>query len=73
MTDTVVEIKNLTKRYGEFVALDDLSLSLNRGQILGFIGIKPTKVSYFSGATHPEPGKIDNWIKNVEKIGANAV
>ena len=43
-----------------------------RNQILGFIGIKPTKVSYFSGATHPEPGKIKNWIKNIEKIGASA-
>ena len=34
----VVEIQNLTKHYGEFVALDNLSLSLNRGSILGFIG-----------------------------------
>ena len=36
--DPVVVIEGLTKRYGEFTALDDLSISLNRGQILGFIG-----------------------------------
>ncbi len=44
-----------------------------RGQILGFIGIKPTKVSYFSGATHPKDGQIDHWIRNVEKIGASGI
>lgn len=38
MTAPVVEISHLTKRYGEFTALDDLSLTLNRGSILGFIG-----------------------------------
>lgn len=38
MNAPVVEISHLTKRYGEFTALDDLSLSLNRGSILGFIG-----------------------------------
>ena len=34
----VVKTENLTKKYGEFVALDSLSISLDRGQILGFIG-----------------------------------
>lgn len=38
MTAPVVEISHLTKRYGEFTALDDLSLTLERGSILGFIG-----------------------------------
>ncbi|MGD9856358.1 MAG: ATP-binding cassette domain-containing protein, partial [Planctomycetaceae bacterium] len=28
----------MTKRYGSFTALDDLSLSLNAGQILGLVG-----------------------------------
>ena len=32
----LVESDQLTKRYGAFTALDDLSLSLDRGQILGF-------------------------------------
>ena len=37
-TEPVVVTKNLTKRYGEFTALDDLSISIDRGHILGFIG-----------------------------------
>ncbi|QDT08506.1 ABC transporter ATP-binding protein [Stieleria marina] len=40
MTDQqpVVVIENLTKRYGDFVALDSLSMQVDKGQILGFIG-----------------------------------
>ncbi len=40
MTDSqpVVMIENLTKRYGDFVALDSLSMQVDKGQILGFIG-----------------------------------
>ncbi len=38
MSETIVETQTLTKNYGEFVALDRLSISLQRGQILGFIG-----------------------------------
>lgn len=34
----ILEIKNLTKYYGNFLAVDDLSLSLNEGEIFGFIG-----------------------------------
>jgi ABC-2 type transport system ATP-binding protein len=34
----VLVLKNLTKRYGSFTALDDLSLTLDAGQILGLIG-----------------------------------
>ena len=34
----VLEIKNLTKYYGNTLAVKDLSLSLNEGEIFGFIG-----------------------------------
>ncbi|TWT92005.1 ABC transporter ATP-binding protein [Stieleria varia] len=36
--EPVVVIKDLTKRYGEFTALDSLTMHVGRGQILGFIG-----------------------------------
>ncbi|HYO51067.1 MAG TPA: ABC transporter ATP-binding protein [Chloroflexia bacterium] len=38
MTPPVVETRNLTKRYGNFTALHDLNLSIERGSIYGFIG-----------------------------------
>ena len=34
----MLEIKNLTKTFGEKVAVDDLSLSIQPGEIFGFIG-----------------------------------
>ncbi|HEX9988401.1 MAG TPA: ABC transporter ATP-binding protein [Chloroflexia bacterium] len=38
MTPPIVETRNLTKRYGNFTALYDLNLSIERGSIYGFIG-----------------------------------
>src|SRR5437762_8489384 len=38
MTETIVETRNLSKRYGNFLALSDLNLSIERGAIHGFIG-----------------------------------
>ena len=34
----MIEIKGLTKRYGALTALDDLSLSIGKGEVFGFIG-----------------------------------
>ena len=39
-----------------------------RRQILGFVGIKPTKISHFSGASDPKPEKVNQWIRNVENL-----
>lgn len=56
----VVEICELSKHYGEFVALDRLSLSLNRGSILGFIGPngagKTTTIRILVGLSRPTSG-----------------
>jgi len=62
MTDQtpVVEIHDLSKHYGEFVALDHLSLTLNRGSILGFIGPngagKTTTIRILVGLSRPTSG-----------------
>lgn len=34
----VLEINNVTKKFGDFKALDNVSFSLNKGEVLGFIG-----------------------------------
>ena len=38
MSKVILEIKNLTKYYGNILGVSDLSLSLNEGEIFGFIG-----------------------------------
>lgn len=72
----VVEIRNLTKKFGEFVALDQLSLSLNRGNILGFIGPngagKTTTIRILVGLTRPTSGTAHiagaDCVKEARKV-----
>jgi ABC-2 type transport system ATP-binding protein len=58
--EPVVEVRELTKRYGRFVALDRLTLSVERGQILGFIGPngagKTTAIKILVGLARPTGG-----------------
>jgi len=56
----VVDIKELTKKYGKFVALDRLTLSVERGEILGFVGPngagKTTTIKILVGLARPTSG-----------------
>lgn len=56
----VVVTRDLTKRYGEFTALESLSFTLDRGQILGFIGPngagKTTTIKILVGLMRPTSG-----------------
>ncbi len=56
----VVVTDRLTKRYGDLTALDDLSISLDRGKILGFIGPngagKTTTIRILVGQARPTSG-----------------
>ncbi|MEM8732574.1 MAG: ABC transporter ATP-binding protein [Planctomycetota bacterium] len=57
----VVHTENLTKRYGEFTALQDLSIHVKRGEILGFIGPngagKTTTIKILVGLSRATSGK----------------
>ena len=56
----VVETRELSKRYGSFLALDRLSIAVGRGQILGFIGPngagKTTTIKILVGLARPTGG-----------------
>ena len=61
MSETpVVDIRNLTKRYGEFTALDDLTLQIPAGHVLGLIGPngagKTTAIRVLVGLLRPTSG-----------------
>jgi ABC-2 type transport system ATP-binding protein len=55
-----VETRELTKKYGDFVALDRLTLAVERGQILGFVGPngagKTTTIKILVGLARPTGG-----------------
>lgn len=61
MEEPVVVAKNLTKRYGEFTALDRLNIEVRRGAILGFIGPngagKTTTIKILVGLSRPTEGE----------------
>ena len=58
----ILEIRGLTKNFGGLAALDDLSLSINEGEIRGIIGPngagKTTLFNMISGVYKPTSGKI---------------
>ncbi|HEV2651479.1 MAG TPA: ATP-binding cassette domain-containing protein [Rhizomicrobium sp.] len=62
MSEPVLELSNVTKRFGEFTAVNDLSLSLPRGSILGFLGPngagKTTTLRMLLGILPPDTGSI---------------
>ncbi|HLG69121.1 MAG TPA: ABC transporter ATP-binding protein [Chloroflexota bacterium] len=58
----ILEVENLTKRYGAFCAVDGISFQLERGKVLGLLGPngagKTTTIHMLVGATLPDGGSI---------------
>src|SRR5215472_1003269 len=58
----VITVQHLVKRYGDFVAVDDISFSIHQGEIFGVIGPngagKTTTVECISGLRVPDSGSI---------------
>lgn len=62
MAETVVEMRHITKKFGEFKANDDISLSLHKGEILALLGEngagKSTLMGMLSGLLETTSGEI---------------
>ena len=62
MPDNILEIKNLTKTYPGVVALDDVSMSIRRGEVHAIVGEngagKSTLIKSITGAVEPDRGVI---------------
>ncbi|MEL7465330.1 MAG: NAD(P)H-dependent oxidoreductase [Pseudomonadota bacterium] len=43
-----------------------------RDQVLGFVGIRPARLSYFAGASQPKPTVVERWLRQVRRAGAAA-
>ncbi len=59
---SAIEAKNLTKRFGTFVAVDDISFDIPKGQFFGLLGPngagKTTIIRMLTGVLRPEEGKV---------------
>jgi ABC-2 type transport system ATP-binding protein len=62
MNETVLELTNVTKRFGDFTAVDDVSLKIPRGSIYGFLGPngagKTTTIRMAFDIIKPTSGRI---------------
>ncbi len=58
----MIELTNLTKRYGKFTAVDDITLTIPRGELFGFLGPngagKTTTMRMIAGILQPTAGRI---------------
>ena len=58
----MLEMKNVTKTFGTFRALDDLSLTVPKGGVYGLVGPngagKSTAISHLTGVYRPDSGQI---------------
>ena len=44
-----------------------------RKQILGFIGLSPTRFTHFAQASDPKPRAVKSWLENVRTLGKQAI
>lgn len=60
MAGNIIELTGLTRRYGQFTAVDNLSLTVARGEIFGLLGPngagKSTTILMMLGLTEPDAG-----------------
>ena len=62
MSNIVISVKNLTKQFGNFVAVDNISFDVQRGEIFGFLGAngagKTTLLRIIAGIMEATSGEI---------------
>jgi ABC-2 type transport system ATP-binding protein len=61
MTETVISVQNLTRRFGDFVAVDHVNFEVSKGEIVGYLGPngsgKTTTIRMLLGLLIPTEGK----------------
>ena len=59
----MIEVKNITKKYGSVTAVDNISFTINDGEIIGLLGPngagKRTTIKMLSGILLPTAGNIE--------------
>ncbi len=67
----ILKASGLTKRFGEFVAVDNISFSVKEGEVVGFLGPngagKTTTIQMLLGITTPTSGTIHYFDKDFFK------
>lgn len=69
----ILKVDGLSKQFGKFLALDNLSFSISRGEIVGFLGQngagKSTTIKILCSLIHPSSGDV--LLDGVSILGRN--
>ncbi|MEE4109665.1 MAG: NAD(P)H-dependent oxidoreductase [Halieaceae bacterium] len=65
-----VLITSDTPRSFLWLAYRDAILHQLKGQILGFCGFKPVKITFFAPASHPKAGAVEKLLLQMDKLGS---
>ncbi len=61
--ENIIEVENLVKKFGDFTANDDLTFSVKKSEIFGFLGAngagKTTAIKILCGLSFPTSGKVN--------------
>jgi len=67
----MISVNNLTKRYGNLVAIDNISLTIKKGELFGLLGPngsgKTTMIKILTGQIKPESGELSVLEVDVKK------
>jgi ABC-2 type transport system ATP-binding protein len=62
INEDIIVVKNLVKKFGEFVANDHLTFSVRKGEVFGFLGAngagKTTAIKVLCGLSYPTSGEL---------------
>lgn len=77
MEGYVMEAQNLTKKFGDFLAVDSLNLKIKKGEVLGFLGPngagKTTSINMMVGLLTPTSGKVLVNSEDIEKMNKRTI
>ena len=75
----MIEVRNLSRYYGDVAAISDISFTIEKNEIVGFLGLngvgKSTTLKILAGLLSPSTGEVFinslNWLEEPERFRQN--
>jgi ABC-2 type transport system ATP-binding protein len=80
MSEAVIQVENLTRKFGDFIAVDHINFAVGRGEVVGYLGPngsgKTTTIRMLLGLLEPSDGRATvlgfDAFKQSEQVRAQA-